>query len=146
MNASETQGKPRPETLEADNCTFYRVEAFGAQGVACRKLSLSIGRFAQYERAVRVTFTAKGKRTERAFADGRQPTLVVLAGLGHPERLSSAMTPGEITDTGFCVSKTRHASFAPEWRTEFDEDLAAYLAARPEVVVLADFRGFGDQS
>lgn len=132
----------RNSTLDAAECTYYRIEAFGAKRVECKWLRVRVQSYAQYPRALRVEYLPKGKRKALGFMETLHPSLLVLRGYGHPEP-GNAFTPERVEahPGGFVrTSMTRHSCYAPEWRIEFNATMAPYLEEHPGHV-LADYRG-----
>lgn len=113
--------------------TLYVRAMFGVTKIEATKVTIEIKPYAQYPEAVWVRFLPKGKRKLRETVQSYKPSLVVLEGWGHPDFTEMFHK----VDGGFM---TRYASCDPRWETEFDEQLAQYLAKMQNVQVLADYR------
>jgi hypothetical protein len=97
-------------------------------------------KYAQYDAAPFVNFIPKGKRNVRGFVQAEyKPSLLILAGHGHPEpdSMFGVETPNE-AGTAF-TSRSRYMSCDPRWQSDFDARIDAYLA-RTGAEVVADYR------
>lgn len=115
--------------MEHTNCTLYRTSEFFGNAVAqeCKWVRTEIVKYAQYPRAIKVSYLEKGKRKARAFIASYQPRVVIVAGHGHDA------PPDPTKDEG---NGTRSLlAFDP------DHDVAAdaFFATLP---IVEDFRGF----
>jgi hypothetical protein len=117
----------------------------GDSGMAYRKIEvrdveLFFRPYAQYSAAVRVTFTPRGARTQREMWLTYKPTLVILAGHGHPAP-DDMWTEPKSAGPGVATQMSRHMAFSEEWTNEAREMIATY-AARTGTRVLADLHGY----
>lgn len=120
---------------------YLRGEFFGnIHRIEASAYAVEVGRYAQYPAAVHCAFRPKGCRRVRGTAQGYEPSLLILDGWGHPEP-ASMMTEPESTSSGTVVQVSRYMSCSPEWQSDFDAMIGAYLVEHPEVTVVADYRG-----
>jgi hypothetical protein len=108
--------------------------AFGYKRLEAREFVIELVKYAQYPSAVQCRFKRARERHWREFVSDRDPSLIVLAGWGHPE-------PASPFGLGAGAAQTRYLSCDPMWCTEFASLLTRYLAEHPSVTVLADYRG-----
>lgn len=116
--------------MEHHNCTLYLTSEFGfPMGVSCKWAKTEIVKWAQYPRAVKVTYLEKGKRKPRAYIDSYHPRTVIVAGHGHrsPPSVWKTLLNGDVV--------SRYISFDPR----YEQDADAFFATLP---ILEDFRGF----
>lgn len=120
---------------------YFRGEFFGnINKVEVREVETFRAAYAQYPAAPHAVFVPKGKRTKRGVVQGYKPSLVILEGWGHVDPATFLGEPEEDKVVGLTVTKSRYSACAPEWETEFNAALSAYLEANPQVVVVADYR------
>jgi hypothetical protein len=113
--------------------TIYIGGSFGVSKHEATLIDHGRQRYAQYEAAPFVTFTPRGKRKARSWAQGYHPYLLILAGHGHPDP-QAWLVPAAGGD-----QVSRYSSCDPRWETDFDAQIDPYVAANPGVVV-ADYR------
>jgi hypothetical protein len=66
--------------------------------------------------------------------------MVVLEGWGHMDP-ADPMTPWSSGSVeGIVTRQSRHTMFSPEYKTEFNKMLTAYLESNPKAEVLLDLR------
>lgn len=115
-----------------NRATVYQNGLGGYRSQRVRGLIIREGvRYAQFDAAVQLTFTPKGKRKARRQHLTDELSLVVVEGWGAPEYDVDSMRA-----TGPMTSQSRHLACSPEWQGEFD----AWLAAQ-SLTVAADYRG-----
>ena len=132
---------PNPIAETADNlplATLYHETMFGYTVTHVRDLKVEVVKYAQYDKAVRVTFIEKGKRKRTGFLQTSHASLVVLEG-----HTTINTKPQMETDTrnGMTIESTRYASYDARWGEEFDAALVASSAT-----VLRDFRGYNSHT
>lgn len=121
--------------------TLYFGGVFAYQRTEARDLSCEIGPHAQFEKALKITYTRKGARKpSRQIVTRGQ--LVLLAGWGHPSPTDNwaegkALGPistdfGEVTAT---LHQTRYPMSDPRWIIEFDAFLDNYVRQSGSQVV-----------
>lgn len=114
------------EATRFEKATIYTVSEFTGMvtRTEVRSGKAYIGRYAQYEKAVRVSFIPKGKRTLRAFARGSRPYVLILEGHGHPEpeSFTEPVEGDQVT-----ITRSRYTSCDPRFVTDFIEMISSYL-------------------
>ena len=128
---------PNPIAETAENlttATLYHETMFGYSVLHVRDLKIEVVKYAQYDKAVRVTFIEKGKRKRVGFMQTSHASLVVLE--GHTTINTKPRMETE-TRNGITIESTRYSSFDARWSEEFDAALVASSAT-----VLRDFRGY----
>lgn len=116
-------------------CTVYFRSVFGYRRVECRSAALRRGKWAQYARAAKLTYTQKGCRNMNGTNEGYQPRIVIIEGHNHPD-MSVLME--KLDDVS---SRSRHSACSPAWDSEFDAALSAYVE-KTGTKVLGDTRGW----
>lgn len=91
---------------------------------------------AQYVNAVRVAFVEKGHRTPKRCPIPSSRPLVILEGWGHQKQEVWV----DVSRGDYTVREQRYSLASEDWDRDFDVFLTQYLAANPDVVVLADYR------
>lgn len=132
---------PPSRPLRHGRATIYKKGGLGMVKVEVSQVSTELTPYAQYQAAVRVRYTAKGKRTEVGYVDTYQPTTLVLDGWGHPapDSIWDEATR-RVDDQGTGTVRGRYTACDPRWQKDFDRMIAAYIA-RTGAKVLRDFRG-----
>lgn len=126
-------------TIKTGKVTIYHRGMLGYRKVEAKQAEINVIRYAQYPRAVEITFRKPRQRNDRGFVETYRPSVVVLEGWGHFSPADAFTAP---EDRGaVIVSQARHSSCSPAWDDEFSAALAAYLE-RSGAKVVADFRGF----
>lgn len=104
------------ETIAATpKATIYRMSPLGWVRTEEKDVVLSAGPWAQYQRALRVQGTEKGKRKARAHVFATQ-SVIVLDGWGHPEVPALPQNVGilayadEENDRGFAAALGAHVA------------------------------------
>lgn len=120
--------------------TLYFRGGFGMAKVEATSLSVVVKPHAQYAAGVYVEYVPKRARKARCFVQAYRPSLVVLAGWGHPDPDSPFLPPEKTDDPDVTLAVGRYSSCDPRWESDFDAKLSAYLA-KTGVTVLHDFRG-----
>lgn len=106
------------EVFALPKATIYTEEIFGFTRTEVRDLEIHEGKYAQYDHALRVRFTPKGKRKQRGAWLTYKPTFLVMEGWGvGPEPRDAFKSTGPIS------SITRHGTCSPEWEKEMREQL-----------------------
>lgn len=127
----------RKVLAEAKTATIYYMGDFGL-GYARREVRdvvVKCGKFAQYDHALFIEFTDKGKRTRRLLTQDYKPNVVILAGHGHFEPADC------FVETSPGVRESRYSSFDDRYASDFAADLAGYMIdSRAEMVF--DGRGW----
>jgi hypothetical protein len=126
------------DIVEGQNATFYFMPAQpmpgwvgNAQRVEVK--SFRAGRVSSprdKSAKIYVEFVPRGARKPRAGVQKSSPSLVILEGWQHPDVPYGWHSDGT----------AKWYMFAPEWRSEMDAFLAAYLREHPTIHVLVDFR------
>lgn len=128
-------GRLQPEQLEAVNATIYTRGGFSYTRTEVRLVRVTCGPYAQYQRALKLEWLAKGKRKPEGVWLSYDPKCVILRGQGHP------VPRHFMEDKGGGVSESRASCFSPQWCEEFAQLIDPYIAANPSQL-LADYRGF----
>lgn len=118
---------------------YFRGEMFSNyHKIEATAHAVRLVKYAQYSSAVEFTFIPKGARKARGTVQTYQPSLLILEGWNHPDPATMFSDPesrGDVT-----VQRSRHASCAPEWDSEFNTLIESHITATGAKVV-ADFRG-----
>lgn len=125
----------RDKLLSLEKATVYRSAMFGWVAVEAHDVLLEYGPYAQYARALHVSYRRPRKRSREGFVDaahGAHNRVVVIKGWGHPALVRDPLEPSALGG-----SVTRYASFDPAYTVEFREALAAYQ--REHVVEVHDY-------
>lgn len=130
----------RADYVTAQSVTIYSRSRMlgGYRKTEARSVKAWIAPYAQHARAVHCEHVPKGARLTRHDVESFRPSILILAGHGHPD--PADVFGDKRSADGATVSKSRFRSQDPAWSTEFDAMIDAYLAAHPEVKVVADFR------
>ena len=121
-----------------NKATIYRKSDFiGIVKSEVKNLKILRGPYAQYADAIFLEFVPAGKRKAVRIVGSYAPYFLILNGHGHPEP-GSAMELVS-SDAFVTVQKSKYLSFDPRYTSDFDAEIAPYLAAHPEVVA-ADLR------
>lgn len=125
-----------------EKVTLYTTSGFGNMvKVEARLKEHGTRKYAQYNSAPFVKYVKKRARKVTGFVQTFQPTLLIVAGWGHPEPDSMMVADKEPSDIlGVTISRGRYTSFDPQWQKDFDSQFADYLG-RDDVEVIADYRG-----
>ncbi len=99
-----------------EKATLYYVSGmFGYHKTEAKNVTIELIRYAQYDRAYKVTFVPKGKRSPKAFVKcGINSPFIVVKGFDNPD-VASWLTPEEGGG-----SMSRYSSCDPRWQSEFD--------------------------
>lgn len=124
-------GKP---LQPGDKITIYTSSGF--MGNICRYqatyVSHGAGKYAQYENSQFLHYIPAGKRKPHSIRGTYHPFILVLRGHGHP---NPGDFFGEERQSGsFSVKESRHSSFAPEWKWEFNAMINPYIEKNPDLV------------
>lgn len=109
------------ETFTFDNATMYRDAMFGVSRTDCRTITITTGvKYAQYDDAVKVVYTEKGKRTPRGTVlCGAELWIRVVA-------TKDAISPDSgMVPNGDGSRTSRYTSCDPRYRTDFEDKLDA---------------------
>jgi hypothetical protein len=130
---------PVPLVFEQAATIYHRGDfGFAYHRIEVRTVAVVAQKWAQYERALAVSFIEKGKRKARGFVEMYRPELVILSGWGHP-------TPADpFRDLGGGHSVSRASSHDESWGLEFEALIRPVIEASPDVL-LGDYRGFDTQ-
>ena len=120
--------------LEAEKCTIYIGGFMGVSKHEVRSVKAELGRHAQHQEALHLTFTPKGARKPRGVVYD-QPYVLVLAGWGHPDPDGMWVDSGEKLGT-VTVQHGRYSACDPRWETDFDARIEGYLTSGSAVVLL----------
>lgn len=125
--------------MEKRKVTIYIEGMFGFSHVEASACEVEVRPYAQYPRAVHLTFIPKGARKPRGtvkypHGDRTGAGVVMLEGWGHPENLVEVFR--RVDENG---GITRYLSCDPRWATEFNEAFDAYVA-KTGATVIADYR------
>lgn len=112
----------------AKGTLYLRGEFMGnIHKIEARDIMIETGvKYAQYDNAIRVTWTPKGARRARGTVLTYRPFCVALDGWGHldPDSMFGKATE---TETGVLVSHGRHSACSGGWQSDFLVQLAVYL-------------------
>jgi hypothetical protein len=114
------------DTLQTlGTCTLYFKNSLMGNIVRCdvRELKIEEGKYAQYDKALRVTFTPRGKRKARGIWVTSYPFLVVLDSKDAFDP-QSFFGQAEDSGNGVTVARSRFSAFDSGWVDEFMADLA----------------------
>jgi hypothetical protein len=119
----------KEKLLELDKATIYVSSAFGWDTIEANAVLIEAGSYAQYPRALYVSFRRPRKRKRECFVrtDHRA---VVIDGWGHAPLVKDACD----TDR-FGNRSTRYGCFDEAYTVEFREALAAFIASNPAAKV-----------
>ena len=121
-----------------DRVTFYvRGGCGNFVKTECRCIATTIAPWAQHRAALTVRYVARGARKARGVVYASSPSVVVLAGWGHPD--ADGMMIGERTEGAVTTSHSRYMSCDPRWSADFDAMLSAYVA-KSGARIVADYR------
>jgi hypothetical protein len=124
--------------MKNQKITIYKSGSFGVQKYEGKLLDLGKKDYAQYKGAPFVDFIPARKRTGSRLIATFQPYLVVLLGVGHPE-VPSPFGPTTVSN-GLTTKMSKYSSFDERYKTDFDQDLDAYLETLPADQILMDVR------
>lgn len=116
--------------------TLYKSGMFGVSALEVHDLAIDIAPYAQYSRALHVSYRRPRARKRVGFvsysAGDVSPGVWVLEGWGHPRLVADPMTKGVNVD-GVIRSESRHTCYSPEYEREFQASFSAYCASAPKV-------------
>lgn len=141
MADTQKAARHQPLRFHAEKCTAYKLGSFGYRRIELRSIDVRVAPYAQHVAALHVEWVEKGKRTRMGGVEDGSPSLVVLAGHGHPspgDPMKETTSEGDRA-LGVRASVTRWTCWAPEWIEDFERTFDPYFATHE---VLADWRGF----
>lgn len=106
--------------------------------IEAKEAEIEIKPFAQYTKAVHVTFKKPRQKKARCLVQSYSPSLLVLEGWGHPDP-ASPWTPPVERENGVTVRESKYSSCDERWQSDFNGTMAEYLEKNGATVV-ADFR------
>jgi hypothetical protein len=121
------------ETLS--KATIYSQGMFGYSSVEVNDLDVTLGKWAQYDNAVHLTYRKKRARSRVCQTLSYQPSGVVVEGWGHP-KFNNFGTP-QVSESGTGFTQGLHMSCSPKWAGSLD----AFLKAN-DMTPVVDFDGF----
>lgn len=112
--------------------------------IEAKNIKVRVRKYAQYNNAIEVNFIPKGRgrRKEQGFVQTYQPSLVILAGLGHLDPESPFGPETARAGSEVFVSRSRYMSQDPGWQNDFDKRLNEYLSSFPGAKIEVDARGW----
>jgi hypothetical protein len=119
----------KEKLLEQDKATIYVSSAFGWDTIEAHDVLIEVGNYAQYARALHVSFRLPRKRKRKDFVR-TDHKVVVIEGWGHPPFVKDAFGA---TEDG--CSSSRYSSFSAAYTVEFREALATFIASHPAAKV-----------
>lgn len=105
---------------------YWHVSFTGYSKCEARNTVVKTERYAQFHNAVKIELQLRGKRKWHFQRQTSNPSVVILAGWGHPD-LPPAFDSG---------GRARHYSFDQGWSMEFDAFLKSYLKSSNATVLL----------
>ncbi|MCR4329066.1 MAG: hypothetical protein NUV65_00795 [Candidatus Roizmanbacteria bacterium] len=107
--------------MKLEQGTIYKNQMFGFAKIEAKNISIDYVKHAQYDRALRVTFTEKNKRKPERFIEGYNPQVVVLSGF----QAFDPPSPMESHADGSW--RTKYGSYDPQYKIDFDLELKKFL-------------------
>ena len=114
--------KQREETHS--RVTFFQIGPFGVQPIYCKDLSITEEILQDGHHRFTLKFLQPRKRKLRGTIVAAKDLWIVLGDL----RKGLAPPIFEQHPDDPCIQNTRHSSFSPKWRKEFEANLEAALA------------------
>lgn len=112
-----------PAVSEFFNATIYfKSDILGISNVDCRSVKVEILPYAQYDRALKLTYVPKGKRNERSQWITFRPFLVVVPTTS-AVAVNNWNAPEQGSTPGVTITKSRYGSCDPRWITDFTSNL-----------------------
>jgi predicted ABC-type ATPase len=142
VETKEATKQPMPETTPTapilpiefsytGPATMYLASEFmgNINKIDVTDIKIKAKKYAQYEKALSVTFIPKGKRSPRGTTLTYSPYILVLKGYNTPVPQSSMkpIAPG--------VEQSIYTSFDDRWQTDFDKIVDDYIAEHPDSVL-----------
>lgn len=111
--------------------TMYLASEFlgNVIGIDITEIKIKVKKYAQYDKALHVTYIPKGKRNPRSTILTYSPYILVLKGYNTPVPQSTMkpMAPG--------VQQSIYSSFDDRWQSDFDKVVDDYIADHPDSVL-----------
>lgn len=120
--------------------TIYIKSEFGYSKIEAKLRQIVTGsKYAQYNNAMLIYYTPKGKRNEQIIRLSYDPQMVILQGHGHfnPD---NGFVDVDSKFMGLTVKKSKYLCYDKRYVSEFDSMLAEYLELN-KVNVIFDSRG-----
>jgi hypothetical protein len=110
-----------PTEQTFSNVTFYVKGGMSITRVDAKTLKIKVKQYAQYERAIFLTWLGKGKRQERGMVISPYHTFFVLVNRADaidPDSMLDSTTR-QVSDNGTVTTRGRYSSCDPRWQTDF---------------------------
>ncbi len=112
------------ETKVFENVTMYRTGEFlgGIHATVCKSLELRFDvKYAQYDDAIEVRYTEKGKRSLRGFTLCGASRWLRVCDVKQAIEPDPAMVPSESSTPGMTCKVSRYTSCDPRYQTDFED-------------------------